>query len=246
MRVLITGATGLSGLNVYRAAIEDPAVTAITLLLRREIPSWAVLPQNASEKTTTILHQDFGKYEPELASQLAQHDACLWVLGKSSRGMAEAEYTTLTHDYPMAMLNALRDSGVGMNRPVDKPFRFLYWSGQYADPTEKSIQMWARVKGRTETHILDFCKSIPGVEAYILRPGYICPSKKYPQDVANQRTCFKRSMDRVMIPGLGLLAPSSMISVEQLAKAALEIAKGRFSGTKLFENTALLDAAKVE
>ena len=53
---------------------------------------------------------------------------------------------TRLYDYPIAMLQALRDSKVGANRPPDRPFRFLYWSGQSADPTEKSMQMWARVK----------------------------------------------------------------------------------------------------
>jgi hypothetical protein len=114
--------------------------------MRREMPSWAVLPSNASSKTGTIVHNDFKSYDADLASRLAQHDACLWAMGKSVRGMTEEHYTTMTHDYPMALLTALRDAGVGKDRPADKPFRFLYWSGELAD--SKSNQMWARVKVR--------------------------------------------------------------------------------------------------
>ena len=52
-------------------------------------------------------------------------------------------------------------------------------------------------------------------------------------------------MDRVLTPGLGLLAPSSMIMAEQLAKAAMEIAKGRYPDTELFPNKGLLEIAKL-
>lgn len=110
------------------------------------MPSWAVLPSNAAEKTTTIVHADFASYTPELAARLAQHDACVWAMGKSVRGLTEAEYTVLTHDYPMAFLEALRDAGAGRDRPADRPFRFLYISGEQADTSEKGMQMWARVK----------------------------------------------------------------------------------------------------
>lgn len=121
-------------------------MAAVTLLLRREMPPWAVLPANADQKTTTIIQKDFTSYTPDVAAQLAQHDACIWAMGKSIRGMSEAEYTVLTHDYPMAMLQTLRDAGVGRDRPADKPFRFVYFSGDQADTTEKGWQMWARVK----------------------------------------------------------------------------------------------------
>ena len=135
-------------MNIYRAAVGDPAISSITLLSRRELPSWAVVPANASQKTTTILHKDFTSYTPELASRLTQHDACVWAIGKSSLGVSEAEYTSYTYDAPMAFLKALRDADVGKGRDKDKPFRFLYYSGSHADPTEKSRQMWARVKVR--------------------------------------------------------------------------------------------------
>ena len=52
-------------------------------------------------------------------------------------------------------------------------------------------------------------------------------------------------MDRVLTPGLGLLAPSSMIMAEQLAKAAMEIAKGRYPDTEIFPNKDLLEIAKL-
>lgn len=137
------------GLNIYRAALTDPSITSVTLLLRREMPSWAVLPPNAAEKTTTIIHTDFASYPPEVASRLAQHDACIWALGTSASGVSEADYTRVTYEYPLALVKALKEAGVGNDRSADKPFRFVYFSGEMADPTEKSGQMWARVKVRS-------------------------------------------------------------------------------------------------
>ena len=137
-----------AGLSIYRAALVDPTVSSITLLMRREMPSWADLPQNTTAKSTTIVHTDFTSYVPELATRLAQHDACIWAIGKSSRGVNEKDYTVYTYTAPMALAGALRDAGVGDGRPADKPFRFVYVSGESADPSQTSSQMWARVKVR--------------------------------------------------------------------------------------------------
>ena len=110
------------------------------------MPSWAELPPNAAEKTHTIIHDDFMEYSSDLISQIADHDACIWALGQSVAGMSEREYTRITHDYPMEALRVLNNAGVGK---VEQPFRFVYISGEGADPTEKSRQMWARVKAST-------------------------------------------------------------------------------------------------
>ena len=116
------------------------------MLSRRPVPDWAVLPPNAAEKTTTIIHKDFLTYPPDLAKQLAQADGLVWALGRSVVGMTEQEYTEMTHDYLLNAAKALKDAGVGEGRDEGKPFRFVYVSGESADSTGKSSQMWARVK----------------------------------------------------------------------------------------------------
>ena len=134
-----------AGLSIYRAALADPSVTQVTLLTRRAIPSWAVLPPNADEKTRVILHEDFKTYPPELAKGLAEHDALIWALGKSSLGMSEAQYTEITYTYTMNAATALKDAGAGT---PERPFRFIFLSGSLADPKGESRQMWANVKVR--------------------------------------------------------------------------------------------------
>ncbi len=101
-------------------------------------------------------------------------------------------------------------------------------------------------QGRTEAEIMDISKSTPGLRAHILRPGYIVPSRKFPQDLPNQRSRFESGADRILSPALSLLAPTRMITVEQMARAALEIAKGKHADVDLFRCKALLDVARLD
>ena len=135
--------THTAGLAIYRAALADPSVHRVTLLTRRVVPSWAELPANATEKTEVILHDDFKTYSPELAKRLAEHDALIWALGKSAIGMSKEAYTELTYEYTMSAARALKDAGAGS---ADKPFRFVWISGELASPEGTSAQMWANVK----------------------------------------------------------------------------------------------------
>lgn len=57
--------------------------------------------------------------------------------------MSEAEYTRLTHDFPLAALKALDDANV---RGEDGTFRFVYFSGEGADQEEKTRMLFGRVK----------------------------------------------------------------------------------------------------
>lgn len=108
------------------------------------MPSWASIPPNT--KTTTITHTDFTSYPPDLLARLADADAVVWAQGRSSRGVQEEEYTMLTLEYPMKFLGALKEAGAGKGEGEGKELRFVYISGEGADPSEKSAQMWARVK----------------------------------------------------------------------------------------------------
>lgn len=135
----------LAGFAAYLAALADPSVSYITLLLRREIPSWADLPSNASEKSKTIIVKDFAQYPEEVISQISNYDGCVWALGKSVSGLSEEEYMKIHVDFPMAAVEALKKAGVGS---AEKPFNFVYVSGEGADPSQKSRFMWSRGKVR--------------------------------------------------------------------------------------------------
>ena len=144
---LIMRTTNTAGLGIYRAALADPSIQRITLLTRRALPSWAELPPDATERTDVILHSDFKSYPTDLAKRLAEHDALIWALGKSSVGMSKEAYTELTYDYTMSAARALKDAGAGT---PEKPFRIVWISGELANP-EGTGQMWANVKVRSDT-----------------------------------------------------------------------------------------------
>lgn len=91
------------------------------------------------------MHSDFLSYPSDLVQQLEGHGACVWAQGKSAVGMSEKEYTTLTHDYPLAAFKAFNDAKV---RGDDGTFRFVYISGQATDQKEKSLMMFSRIKVR--------------------------------------------------------------------------------------------------
>ena len=143
---MILNSRPLAGFAAYLAALADPSVSYITLLLRREVPSWANLPSNASQKSRAIIVNDFAQYPEDVISQIADHDGCVWALGKSAQGLSEEEYMKIHVDFPLAAVEALKKAGVGS---TDKPFNFVYVSGEGSDPSQKSMFMWARGKVRT-------------------------------------------------------------------------------------------------
>ncbi|KAH9887272.1 hypothetical protein C8Q73DRAFT_794826 [Cubamyces lactineus] len=232
MRLIITGVTGVAGLAAYRAALADPAIQQITLLTRRPVPAWAVLPPNAQNKTEIIIHKDFSSYSPDLAYQLAGHDALVWALGRSSMGMSEEEYTELTYGYTMAAARALKDAGAGS---VESPFRFVYVSGDHSDPTGKSSQMWARVKGRVERELAELFQGT-NMKVHVARPAYFFPSKKYPKDRLNQRGALARGFDVIVTPVFSTFVSGLYIPVEDLGRFCVEAAKGRWPDQVVFEN----------
>ncbi|KAI0336647.1 hypothetical protein GY45DRAFT_1315239 [Cubamyces sp. BRFM 1775] len=240
MRLIITGVTGVAGLAIYRAALADPTVQQITLLTRRPVPTWAVLPPNAQNKTETIIHKDFNTYPPDLAHRLAGHDALIWALGKSSIGMTEEEYTELTHGYTMAAARALKDAGAGS---AENPFNFVYVSGNRADPTEQSGQMWARVKGRVERELPELFQGA-NMKARVVRPAYFFPSKKYPEDRLNQRSAFLRGFDVIATPLFSTFISHLYTPVEDLGRFCVELAKGRWPDQGTFSNTDLRKLVK--
>nr|VWP00476.1 Aspartate aminotransferase (EC [Ganoderma boninense] len=217
MRVILTGATGV-----------------VTLLTRRAIPSWAVLPPNAYEKTQVILHNDFQTYPPELAKGLAAHDALIWALGKSSLGMSEAQYTEMTYTYTMNAAAALKDAGAGS---PERPFRFVFLSGSHADPNGESRQMWANVKGRVERELPALLEG-SNMRACIYRPGYFFPSdtKEFREERMRQRGFGLRLADHLITPIYANFVPKFYTPVEELGRATIELAKNRWLERDLFTN----------
>ncbi|VDC03824.1 unnamed protein product [Peniophora sp. CBMAI 1063] len=239
MRVLLTGATGAAGLGALRALLTDEKITQVTILARRPLPAWVELPGGTPApskdgspthpKLRTEVLSNFKSYPTEL---LSGHDGAIWALGKSQRGMSEADYTEMTLGYWDAFIESTKAAGLG--KP-ESPFRVVFISGNGADSSEKSRILFARVKGKAENHIIAREKESDGaVLATILRPGYFFPSLKYPADALNTRGAFERGLDTVL-GGFGRWAMG--ITVEDMGRFATEAVKGTWDGKgPIYEN----------
>ncbi|MEZ4444623.1 MAG: NAD(P)H-binding protein [Polyangiaceae bacterium] len=155
MRVVIFGATGMIGHGVLLECLDDPAITAVTSVARREVPV-------EHDKLTQILHDDFTDFRG-IADALTGFDACFWCLGVSSTGMTEEAYRRITLDFTLAAAEVLAERNDALT--------FCFISGAGTD--RDSRQMWARVKAEAEDRLADF----PFAAHYNFRPAMIQPMR---------------------------------------------------------------------
>ena len=113
-------------------------------------------------KLTEVLHQDFADCSA-LAETLSGQDAAVFCLGTYTGAVSDAEFRTVTVDYPIEFARVFHSSS------PDAAFSFL--SGNGADPTGRSRLAFARYKGEAEKALL--AAGFPRV--YIFRPAYIYP-----------------------------------------------------------------------
>jgi uncharacterized protein YbjT (DUF2867 family) len=203
MKVILFGATGMIGQGVLRECLLDPGVTEVLSVSRR--------PCGATHaKLRELIHADFANFEP-VASQFAGFDACFWCLGISSRGMGEAAYTRITHDYAVA--------AAGPMARLNPSMTFLFVSGMGTDSTEKGRIMWARVKGKAENAVA----ALPFKAAFMIRPGYIQPMHGVrSSDRATRAMYF---LMRPFYPLWKLLFGRYVTTTEVIGKAMLHIAR---------------------
>jgi len=153
IKPILTGATGMVGEGVLLECLQHPDVEQVLSVSRK--PSGLVHP-----KLREILHEDFQNLTP-IQEQLTGYTTCFFCLGVSSVGMKEPEYRRLTHDLTLHFAQTLL--------PRNPDLTFCYVSGAGTDSAERSRQMWARVKGRTENDLLQL--GFPA--AYMFRPGFM-------------------------------------------------------------------------
>ncbi|ULO04965.1 NAD-dependent epimerase/dehydratase family protein [Paenibacillus sp. 19GGS1-52] len=157
IRAIITGATGMVGEGVLHECLQHPDVEQVLVINRK--PCGVIHP-----KLTEIIHKDFLDLS-EIKSQLSNYNACYFCLGVTSVGLKEEEYSRLSYDLTLHMAEMLAS--------LNPDMVFCYVSGMGTDSTEKGKRMWARVKGKTENHLL----ALPFKKAYMFRPAYIHPTK---------------------------------------------------------------------
>ncbi|BBI34026.1 NAD-dependent epimerase/dehydratase family protein [Cohnella abietis] len=197
IRVIITGATGMVGEGVLHECLMDSDVEKVLLINRK--PSGVEHP-----KLTEIVHADLFDLS-SIKAELRGYNACFYCLGVSSVGMNEATYTRVTYDLTMYVAGHLAS--------LNPEMVFCYVTGEGTDSTEKGKSMWARVKGRTENHLLQ----LPFKGAYMFRPSYMHPTKGL------KRTHRFYGLFSWAYPILRRLFPRHVITLRELGQAMIEV-----------------------
>jgi uncharacterized protein YbjT (DUF2867 family) len=215
MRILLLGASGMIGQGVLRECLLDVGVEQVLSIARSPTPSPSPVPSSATSpvsrtKLREIIHPDLSEFA-SLRDQLTGLDACFFCLGISSAGMAEAEYARITYGITSALAEVLVQTSPQLT--------FVYVSGMGTDSSEHGTSMWARVKGRTENHLL----ALGFAGAYMFRPGMVQPLHGI-----TSKTRLYRLLYVLLWPVMPLLRrcfPRAITTTEAMGRAMLQVAR---------------------
>ena len=211
-RVVIVGGSGMVGGYALRYALDHPAVGSVTAIGRKKLGI-------SHAKLREVLHQDFADCSA-LSETLSGQDAAVFCLGAYTGAVPDAEFRTITVDYPVEFARVLRGSSPGAS--------FSFLSGNGADPTGRSRMAFARYKGEAETALL--AAGFPHL--YIFRPAFIYPVE--PRKEPN----FSYRLLRRIYPVFRTVFPNQVIRADDLARGMVDVV---VSGTgvapsRVFEN----------
>ena len=212
MKVILFGATGMVGAGVLIECLEDPRVQSILVIGRQSVGI-------TNPKLRELIRTDFFDYS-DLRRDLAGHDACFFCLGVSVAGLSEPAYRRLTYELTVAAAEAVLAVNPGIT--------FCYVSGEGTDSTERGRTMWARIKGRTENHLL----RLP-FKGFMFRPGYIQPMKGVRSKTRLYQTLY--DIFGPLYPVLRRIAARHVTTTESVGRAMIEVAAGGYS-RRVLEN----------
>ncbi|UUN30033.1 epimerase [Streptomyces sp. FIT100] len=213
--------------GVLRECLRDEAVSEVVVVGRSKTGV-------GHPKLREIVHADLAELmaRPGMQEELSGYDACFFCLGVSSAGMTEEAYHRVTYELTLTVARALS--------AWNPDLTFAYVSGQGTDSSERGRSMWARVKGKTENHLL----RLP-VDAYMFRPGYIQPMHGITSKTPLYRAVY--AVAAPLYPLLRRLVPNQVTSTERLGRAMIAVAAAgaphRLLGTREINNAAVLHTA---
>src|SRR6201991_3182800 len=203
MRILIFGATGMVGQGVLRECLRAPDVQYVQTVGRT--PTGQLDP-----RLYDLVHRDFTDFR-SIEGSLRGFDACFFLLGISSVGMSEADYTRIAYDFTMAAARTLAR--------LNPQMTFVYVSGASTDSTEQGRSMWARVKGKTENAL----QRLPFKGVYLFRPGVIQPLNGARSKTRSYQLFY--TLARPFLSTLRALFPNQILSTEDIGLAMLAVAR---------------------
>jgi uncharacterized protein YbjT (DUF2867 family) len=203
MKIIITGATGMIGKGVLLECLDHKDVTSVLTVGR-------TAPDLEHAKLKHLVHHDL-LHLSSIEDLLLHYDACFYCLGVSAGGMSEAAYTEITYEYTLSLARTLQR--------LNPTMTFIYVSGEGTDSTEKGQMMWARVKGKTENHLMD----IGFKKAIMFRPGLIVPLRGIRSRTPAYR--FMYSYFGWLVSIIKWLAPHSVTDTTRIGLAMINAVK---------------------
>lgn len=198
MKVIVFGATGMVGAGALREVLAAAEVERVLSVGRR--PSGV-----AHAKLQELVMPDLFDVA-SVQAQLTGYDACLWAVGISSFGIAEADYARVTEELTLSWARALLR--------LNPTMAFCYCSAGGAG----GPGMWARVRRQ----------AMPFRHVGAVRPGFIRPgpgissrTRGYQLGVVLMRPVFW------FTPLLLRVAPILFTTSERLGRAMLRVTEGK-------------------
>ncbi|CAL5874895.1 uncharacterized protein PFLUO_LOCUS9197 [Penicillium psychrofluorescens] len=177
MKLVIGGSTGFVATELIRQGLENPAITSIVALGRRENPAPLVTP-----KLKFVVCDNFESYPNSVEKELENADACIWTIAVTPMKLKTTpfeEACKVSRDYATTAIQSLD----ALRHKQARPLRFLYMSGHFAprNPAEipKELQdhgliNYGLLRGETETLILTYGEKSKGaVQSCVVKPGLI-------------------------------------------------------------------------
>jgi hypothetical protein len=205
IRAIVTGASGMVGEGVLMECLNSPNVEAVLVLGRRHCGI-------THPKLTEILHPNFYDITP-IQSALTGYNACYFCLGVTSVGKNEEAYTQQTYTLTMHVATVLSNQ--------NKDMVFCYVSGKGTN--EHGKQMWARVKGKTESDL----QKLPFKAVYAFRPGFMKAT------AGQQNTLKMYPYFAWLYPILKLLFPGSATTLAEVGQAMMNITQRGYTTTTI-------------
>ncbi|KAL4951978.1 hypothetical protein BDW69DRAFT_201057 [Aspergillus filifer] len=221
MRLILTGATGVVGSAALNHILSLPKgeISALYILSRSPVPA-----AENKENVTVIQHNNFNEYPPDLLEKLKGTDGCIWAQGISQTLVGKEKYIEITKDYPLAAAEAFSS--------LSDSFNFVYVSGEGATQSPNFITpLFGRVKGETESALLEMQKKYPSLKPFNVRPAYVDTSNDPPTLKARlarpeQQSLKARSMHAFFGPLMRNVLTKSHSPTEHLGKFLTDLARG--------------------
>ncbi|KAF1935967.1 nucleoside-diphosphate-sugar epimerase [Clathrospora elynae] len=216
MHLVLTGATGLVGASVLYSMLAQESISRISILSRRPVKM-----AEGHEKARVIIHSDFKKYDQALLDELQDAQGCVWALGVSQNAVGKEEYAEITHDYPLAFARAMS----ARQPPPATPFTFLYVSGEGATQAPSMLTpLFGRVKGQTETALLEYGKHHAMFRVYNVRPGFVdCTNHAEIHPFIPKQVWYLRTLT----PLINALCTNMMTPTRGMGRVMTELAMSR-------------------